>query len=143
MERNDFQYATKVWLTGVLLPPILFFTYALAIKERTVHVGELFLFILFSGIVSMPSWLLLSVITSYINDLQIGMPATKAALVFISFILTLLPFFVLNVFLGSGFQDFIDLLKTSAPYVIWLSICAGLVSFKLNPALADEELLNT
>jgi len=137
MERNDFQYATKVWLMGVILPGIIFMVYK---PGGQVNVGLSILIMIFGGLFSFPSWYLLYRITVYVNNLRRGLLVTKAVLIFCGFFLTLLSFLLAGLLWGGdlSIRSCFDLVENPVFLSYWLSICFGLIIFKLNPATPTE-----
>ena len=142
MKRNDFQYAINVWATGLLLPAVLFLLTAL-IRGRNYDVVLIaILSVMFGGLFSLPSLFVLFWATVRVNNLENRMITKKVKLVFISLLLTYLPFFLLEIFWGSGmlhaFSSVAGYLTNPVFLAYWLSICLGLIVFKLNPVGAQQ-----
>ena len=78
MKRNDFIYATKVWLTGAVFGPVLFLVWEglqhFSNPQYTLIEGDwgdsaefFLLMVLFGMLFSLPSWLVLWLTTVWAN----------------------------------------------------------------------------
>ncbi len=88
-------YSLKVWLTGVFLAPVLLKLFWMVSGESTGSnaVGAL---ILFGGVLSIPSVLLLFLSVLILTRQAIAVNSTKLILSLIGIILAYLPIWVLN-----------------------------------------------
>jgi hypothetical protein len=125
MKRNDFAYAAKVWLTGVLVPAVFW------------GLGGFELFIiasLFSAAFSLPSALLFWGCVRLVNDQAWEVTIKKSVLCVVGVALTGLAFAVMNFDSGgnplTAFSAWGDFPSIQLGYAA--AICLGIVYFDLN-----------
>jgi hypothetical protein len=135
MERNDFQYATKVWLTGVLGGTMLLLLFYfrgfgfLLNVEAYKFIAIMLFFVLAS---SAPSWFLLLLSVMWSNRLRWSVLSKKGLLFGIATLLSIVPYKIFFSVFGMG--DLFFLL----PY--WLSITFGIFYFELQtPELPSDQ----
>ncbi len=97
--RNATGYPTKVWLTGVLLTPVLLLIHECLVSQRN-GAGELFAVFLYclvaGGGVSLPVWLLLVLAGKWVSRLAQPPPVRKMLLQIGVFLLTFGVLFALS-----------------------------------------------
>lgn len=130
---NSLRYATKVWLTGVLISPFIYLLICKSLYTQKYSFIGLEDFILFSIILGMifsiPSWLGLFFTVKLLNKKSISILNKKILVSLISIILTLLPFYFVF-FKNIGFQ-FPDLMLF-ATYVSITTISVFFYKIKLD-----------
>ncbi len=137
MKRNDFGYATKVWLTGILIPAIFW-----GLSGGILFLG---LAIFYSALFSVPCCLLLWAGAWWINKKGWDVPTKKIVLCLFGVLLTVLAFLLMNVIFGDDLLEvFTGTGEMSAlPFGYAASICIGIVFFDLEAGrrvLSEEPL---
>lgn len=128
MKRHSiFLYSLKVWITALIVPPILFLVFPLL--QSGSMVGDIaFSFILsmiIGGILSFPSWFLLFLLVHAVNRLRLPMIYKKMMLVIGGIFLSVFPFFLLA---DSGWNSLWGSYHRTGEYYT-LVIVAGILLF--------------
>src|ERR1035438_5229783 len=101
MKSTSFKYSTKVWVTGVLLSPLIYFLLdgMRHIDKLKTLITEFTGFMVFSivlGLVfSLPSYIALYFATRGLNNCYTSSLAKKSILFVASILLTILPFYLM------------------------------------------------
>ena len=138
MIRTTLYYSLKVWLTSVVLSPMLF----LLIDSFTKHsqtnleggIGFILFSILYGLIISLLSWLLLWLSCYYLLRLSITQLTFKLILSFISSVLTALPFLLLFS-RDDGFPDAFTIIWTLSYSIV---IIGGVWFYRVKPDLINS-----
>lgn len=127
MKTNVIYYSLSVWLTSVLVTPIIVTLY-MAWKENMPpdkETGPMML--MWGGLFSVPSLIILGICTHALIKRQTTVMAVKIPLTIISVILTYAPFWIIN---GYSFTDDSGAVSLFfLPYC--LTIVAGIWLYKL------------
>ncbi|NHA07771.1 hypothetical protein G7092_28490 [Mucilaginibacter sp. HC2] len=120
-------YSLKVWLTGVFLAPVLLKLFWMVSGESTGSnaVGAL---MLFGGVLSIPSVLLLFLSVLILTRQAIAVNSTKLILSLIGIILAYLPIWVLN-----GRQFWLDSFMLNFFVGYTVTVIAAIWFYKLKP----------
>jgi type IV secretory pathway VirB3-like protein len=135
MKTNATYYSLSVWLTSVILTPIIVTLY-LARKENMPpdkEIGPMML--MWGGIFSIPSLLILGLTCHYLVNRFHTVKAVKMVLTVISVILTYAPFWVINRFSFKDDSGTVSLFFL--PYC--LTIVAGIWFYRLK-GVGDVEV---
>ena len=137
MTSNSFRFATKVWLTSVVLSPFLFFVISGTIDVKKLHIEAaglgLFLFFsfVFGLLFSLPCWTILIFAVKFINKKLTTTIKKKILIIAIGILLTYLLFYFIF------FKDRTDNeqlgfnMRLAMAYC--LTIIGGILIFKLRP----------
>ena len=110
---NPFFFATKVWLTSVSLTPLFFF-FANPMTEKfgsfKAFSEDIFLVYIFGGALSVPNWILLSLVAWLLIKKGKDVDQIKKLLTIISMILTFCLFFIV-------------IILVEFPIKWWTSLC--------------------
>jgi fatty acid desaturase len=130
MMKHALIYSTKVWLTGVIFSPIVFFS-TLGVQDPDLNsvIDYTWLMMMFGFAYSIPSWIFL-VVTSWLVLHFMNREFLRRGIIWIvSMLLCLLPFLYI------GFYD--DEFTFVLPYMITIS--SGVWYYRLKPQNTDEE----
>ena len=140
---NSLKFSIKVWLTGVLFPPIIFsLTFELALAFGFIIIGFLF---------SLPSLAILYLVVKYINKSSNSVFIKKIIIGLIGLILAFIPFCMLfydtgnygHSIINPGFLNKVYKSIFSVPIELYLTYCltiiAGIIVFKLQPDLFNSD----
>ncbi|AMR30739.1 hypothetical protein A0256_04535 [Mucilaginibacter sp. PAMC 26640] len=134
MVRTALYYSLKVWLTSIIISPILFLLIDLFTKHNQTNLegGVLFIILstLYGLVLSSISWLLFWLWSYFLLKLSISLIAFKTVLSFFGSALTILPFVLFS--RDHGFPD--------ASTIMWalnynVVIVAGVWFYKINSSL--------
>ena len=90
MQANSFSYSLKVWLTSVVVGPVMFFIIDLCINKQSLSLGRYindapyyFLYVIFGGVCSFPTWvtfllIIKGLIASFPSSRQLKHPVAVA-----------------------------------------------------------------
>ncbi|HEY4328004.1 MAG TPA: hypothetical protein VGN20_28730 [Mucilaginibacter sp.] len=98
--KEAFIYSLKVWLTGVILSPVLFTAIDIIIHRNIYYdyqnaLGFIGYSIVYGLILSIPSWLLLWLAIIIVSKWGVAIELKKVALTVAGAVLSLLPFYLL------------------------------------------------
>lgn len=127
---DSFWYATKVWLTGVVAPPLL-----LSVFTLFADFGWVIAFLFIGGFCSIPSWLLLSWAAHVVRQQPTSELGQKAILAVVATLLTFLPFLLLS---GSG--GFGSMILEALAYA--LPVCLGVFFYSFQESTAPPSTLS-
>lgn len=134
MEHSDLGYATKVWLTGVLVPAMFW---------GVMGIGFFFLASIISAVFSIPSGLVFWEAVRLINRQTWAMQAKKTVLCLISIVLTGLAFSLMGLATGENPLDIFSAFGTwpTIQFAYAAVICFAVQCFDLpdcNPEISEE-----
>jgi len=137
MTSNSFKYATKIWLTSVVIAPFSYFLISGTFDVKKLHneaagLGLYTLFaVVFGLLFSLPCWLILVFAVKLINTRNISLIGKKIILILIAIVLTYLLFYLLF------FKDRIDSDQLSLNMKLATVYCftnvIGMTFYKLSP----------
>jgi len=143
MTSNSFRYATKVWLTSVVVAPFLYFLISgtFDIKKLHIEAAGLGLYTLFAiafGLLfSIPCWTILIFAVKIINKQNVSLTSKKVIIILIGVVLTYLLFYLLF------FKDRIDSEQLSFNMRLATAYCLtniiGMTFYKLEPDLKGQK----
>ena len=126
MKTNIIQYSASVWLSSVIVSPILV-TLFMAWQEGSSPDKELIpMMLMWGGAFSIPSLLLLAMFCATLVHQKTTVKAVKIPLTFIAIVLTYIPFWILN---GFSITDHSGVSAFFWPY--GLTIVAGIWFYRL------------
>ncbi len=136
MISNTLKYATKVWLTSVLLSPFVFLLFMGTVDAQKLQTeaigtgGFVFFSLLFGFVLSIPNWIVFVFVTRFINRKFSAHPQKKLPLAIAGMMLTYILFALVFFSDGVRGQQIFHLLLLTA---YCSTIGAGAVLYKLKP----------
>lgn len=126
MKTNILSYVLRVWLTSVVLSPIIVSLYMSWVENSPPDAELVPLMLMWGGALSVPSLLILGMLCHYLVHRKNNVKDVKIWLTIIGIILTYAPFWVLNAF---SFAN-----NSGATVLFWpycVTIVAGIWFYKL------------
>lgn len=144
MTSHSFKYATKVWLTSVLISPLVYFLISRTLDLRKLQIEAVGLegFILFSIIAgllfSLPSWTVFFFVVKFINKQPNSIIVKKTIIGLTGILLTFIPFYL--VFFKDNFEPQLNFhLKLLTSYS--LTIIIGILIYQLRPDISTADTI--
>jgi hypothetical protein len=136
MGSNSFRFVTNVWLTSIILSPVIFMlmfeTFDMKDFDDLMNSGiYLFFFFVFGLLFSSPCWLLLFLFVTVINRQNITLTQKKILVIVVGCLLTYLLFFLLFFDDRTDTDQLIFNVRLASIYCLIIS--AGITFYKLNP----------
>ena len=142
MIANSFKYATKVWLTSVLLSPFVYLLLCGIFNPKELHMSAIgldsfiYLSLIIGFLYSIPNWLVFFFLIYLINVQQIIVIHKKIYIGLIGVILTFILFKI--AFSKDNFEFFYSV--NIIFFVSYsLTIITGVIIYKLKPDLKKED----
>jgi hypothetical protein len=126
MKTNIRYYVLRVWLTSVIIAPVLVWLYYICTDGSAPDAELIPLMLVWGGGLSLPSLLFLGMFCHYLVFQKNNVQEVKIWLTLIGIILTYAPFFILN---GVSFTDHSGFSALFWPYGV--SIVAGVWFYRL------------
>lgn len=129
--KHSIIYGTMTWIISLIVSPILFSIALWLGGEDVFHIdkdymgwtdfmGQIYLFVLFGGLFSIPNWIIFTIFISILGQLNLTMPMRRFYIQLIAMVMTFALFYIMGFARGAENLLMIGVYCAGLSVGIWL-----------------------